>query len=268
MIDVHPPEHAAHTWKDFFIHIATICVGLLIAIGLEQSVEAIHHHRQRTELEQDLHDEAINNRNVIARNLNMQHLEGWFANAVASVDNTTPAQGKLHIDLPPAPCIPGSVGTASIRYFAPSEAVLSTARENGLITLLPVASARMYARLDHNYKLLADQRDTVFNDCNAIAAMQQRLALPTPGAATLHWTLTPAQAELLAQTASNTEIGIKGLCFRLRWSDVYEQGLIDGETKADIHMMTIDQERYEDPPTPAAPPPPAAQPTSEAQQKN
>jgi hypothetical protein len=24
MIDVHPPHNAAHTWKDFFIHSATI----------------------------------------------------------------------------------------------------------------------------------------------------------------------------------------------------------------------------------------------------
>jgi hypothetical protein len=50
MLDVHPPQHAAHTWRDFFIHIATIVLGLLIAIGLEQSVEAIHHRHQRQEL--------------------------------------------------------------------------------------------------------------------------------------------------------------------------------------------------------------------------
>jgi len=24
MLDVHPPHEAAHSWKDFFIHIATI----------------------------------------------------------------------------------------------------------------------------------------------------------------------------------------------------------------------------------------------------
>ena len=43
MLDVHAPHSPTHTWKDFFIHIATICIGLLIAIGLEQTVEAIHH---------------------------------------------------------------------------------------------------------------------------------------------------------------------------------------------------------------------------------
>ena len=39
MLDVHPPHEAAHSWKDFLIHIATIVVGVLIAIGLEQTVE-------------------------------------------------------------------------------------------------------------------------------------------------------------------------------------------------------------------------------------
>ncbi len=38
MLDVHPPHKAAHTFKDFFIHIATIVIGLLIAVGLEQTV--------------------------------------------------------------------------------------------------------------------------------------------------------------------------------------------------------------------------------------
>ena len=36
MLDVHPAHHAASTWRDFFIHIATIVLGLLIAIGLER----------------------------------------------------------------------------------------------------------------------------------------------------------------------------------------------------------------------------------------
>ncbi len=27
MLDVHPPHEAAHTWKDFFLHVATIVGG-------------------------------------------------------------------------------------------------------------------------------------------------------------------------------------------------------------------------------------------------
>lgn len=46
MLDIHVPEHSTRTWRDFFIHIATIVIGLLIAIGLEQAVEYVHHRHQ------------------------------------------------------------------------------------------------------------------------------------------------------------------------------------------------------------------------------
>ena len=46
MLDVHAPHESIHTWKSFFIHIATIVVGLLIAVALEQTVEALHRHHQ------------------------------------------------------------------------------------------------------------------------------------------------------------------------------------------------------------------------------
>jgi hypothetical protein len=49
MLDVHAPHESVHTWKDFFIHIATIVIGLLIAIGLEQTVEFFHHRHQVAE---------------------------------------------------------------------------------------------------------------------------------------------------------------------------------------------------------------------------
>ena len=49
MIDIHPAHHAATTWRDFFIHIATIVLGLIIAVGLEQTVEYFHHRQQLAE---------------------------------------------------------------------------------------------------------------------------------------------------------------------------------------------------------------------------
>ena len=57
MLDVHVPHKTDHTWTDFFIHIATIIIGLIIAIGLEQTVEAVHHLHQRHQLEHNLRDE-------------------------------------------------------------------------------------------------------------------------------------------------------------------------------------------------------------------
>jgi len=65
MIEVHPPHEKIHTVKDFLIHIAAIAVGLLLAIGLEQSVEYIHHLRQAHDLEESLMQESESNRDVV-----------------------------------------------------------------------------------------------------------------------------------------------------------------------------------------------------------
>ena len=58
MLDVHAPHEGLHTWKGFFIHLATIVVGLFIAVALEQSVEAINRHSEVATLREDLHQES------------------------------------------------------------------------------------------------------------------------------------------------------------------------------------------------------------------
>ena len=63
MLDVHPPHHAATTWRDFFIHIATIVIGLLIAVALEQTVEHFHHRHLAREAHEQLRLERVSNEN-------------------------------------------------------------------------------------------------------------------------------------------------------------------------------------------------------------
>jgi hypothetical protein len=66
MLDVHPPPHAAHGWRDFFVHIATIVIGLLIALGLEQSAEGIHHRRQVRDARDAIAEERTANQHEFA----------------------------------------------------------------------------------------------------------------------------------------------------------------------------------------------------------
>jgi hypothetical protein len=67
MLDVHPAHHAASSWKEFFIHIATIVLGLLIAIGLEQAVEYFHHRREVAEVREELRGEREANKGAFYR---------------------------------------------------------------------------------------------------------------------------------------------------------------------------------------------------------
>jgi hypothetical protein len=61
MLDVHAPHESIHSWRDFFIHIVTISIGLLIAIGLEQTVEYLHHRHQVADLREALRTEREQN---------------------------------------------------------------------------------------------------------------------------------------------------------------------------------------------------------------
>jgi hypothetical protein len=66
MIDIHPPQHAAITRRDFFIHLGIVVLGILIAIGLEQTVEHIHQHQQVREARAMLREELDRNRGHLA----------------------------------------------------------------------------------------------------------------------------------------------------------------------------------------------------------
>ena len=67
MLDVHPPEHRIGGARDFLLHLATITVGLLIALGLENSVEALHHRNQRHEAEDKIREEIRHNLESLAK---------------------------------------------------------------------------------------------------------------------------------------------------------------------------------------------------------
>lgn len=69
MIEVHPPHENVHSWRQFLIHIAAIAIGLLIAIGLEETVVYFHHRHQLQEARRELTAELESNRRVVGINL-------------------------------------------------------------------------------------------------------------------------------------------------------------------------------------------------------
>ena len=61
VIDVHPPHERIHGWRDFLLHLATITIGLLIALSLEGLVEWQHHRHLVHEAEASLYAEIKSN---------------------------------------------------------------------------------------------------------------------------------------------------------------------------------------------------------------
>jgi hypothetical protein len=64
-MEIHKPK-AAHSWREFLIEIGTIMCGILIALGLEQTVEAFRIGREVEDARQALHREMANDLEVAA----------------------------------------------------------------------------------------------------------------------------------------------------------------------------------------------------------
>jgi hypothetical protein len=66
-MEVHPPHEPIHSWPQFFLHLFTITVGLLIALGLEAAVEGLHHRHLLHQAETDLRAELSDNKTLLAK---------------------------------------------------------------------------------------------------------------------------------------------------------------------------------------------------------
>jgi len=140
MLDIHPPHHSPSTWRDFFLHIATIVVGLCIAIGLEQTVEALHHRHQVHEMEDALSQESLENRHVIQDDVALiaSALPVIDAN-IASLEASRLNTGTKRIALTPFP---------AIRIFVPIDAAWLGMRDSALIAIVPRQLSTNYWKID------------------------------------------------------------------------------------------------------------------------
>jgi hypothetical protein len=63
-MEIHPPHQAIQSWREFLLHMTTIVLGILIAIGLEQAVGWVHHRQERSQLQKELREEAEKNQAI------------------------------------------------------------------------------------------------------------------------------------------------------------------------------------------------------------
>jgi uncharacterized coiled-coil protein SlyX len=141
MLDVHPPHHSPNTWRDFLLHIATIVVGLLIAIGLEQTVEAVHHRHQRHQLQEQILEVMDTDLTLNASDIeNIQTFRAYLTEQLAAV--TARRAGKSS---PAAP--PPNDPRVKMVPFLPSLAAYEAAKENGTVAVLPSSEIRLFNRV-------------------------------------------------------------------------------------------------------------------------
>jgi hypothetical protein len=171
MLDVHPPHNSTHTWRDFFIHIATICIGLLIAIGLEQSVEALHHRHQRHQLEADLHAEDLRNVTIALQNIEVSQRRRDL-DAQQFSELLQAAQQHR-----PPSFLAVTRDSSGYRYVKPAYAVWTVAQQGGTLNLLPRSDAQRYVRVYSLVQMAVDRLEP------SNAAMQKTMSALLPAVA-------------------------------------------------------------------------------------
>lgn len=166
MIDVHAPEHRISGTRDFFVHLFTITCGLLIALGLEASVEAMHHRHQREEAERMIRQEIQDNRaDVVKMQGTLKDEIGDLVNVLGFIDARLAHQ-------------PTDASKLRLRYSEGplKDAAWRTAAATGVVAYMDYETAEKYAecyKQQEEFERLEDRAIEGYLDMESFSATKK-----------------------------------------------------------------------------------------------
>jgi hypothetical protein len=96
-MDVHPLHHAPRSWRDFFLQLLMITIGLFIALTLQAGVESLHHRHLVRDARENLRREIQNNHQRYAENV--QNLEKNRRQLARDIDQLKDLRSGKTIDM-------------------------------------------------------------------------------------------------------------------------------------------------------------------------
>jgi hypothetical protein len=226
MIDIHPPHHAPMTKREFITHLFIVILGILIAIGLEQTVEALHHWRERDALVEDFHRECSHNLQVFDFDLDvLRQGIAWQRTSLAALRNAQPHGGYITVTMPQPP--------AQNNLQAPSRSVWSVARTSGKVDLLPENIAEVFDRVDGEAEHWNDVVRPASDAFQRMKSFADRTGSALNTGATVHLTL--AQRDAAAAVIDNllTQYEQERL-WLARWQGASQSVLRGVQSRADM----------------------------------
>jgi hypothetical protein len=150
VFEVHAPHEAVHSWKDVLVHIAIIVVGLLIALGLDEAAQYVHHRREVAEVREELRAEREVNKQLFER-----ETATWRWEA-AELENNLMVLAYLKEH----PGTPDEKLPGSLAWFRDSagyrEAAWDAAQSSGVTSLMPQEEVEGYEHTYHELKAISD----------------------------------------------------------------------------------------------------------------
>jgi hypothetical protein len=136
-MEIHAPTEPIHTKKDFFIHLFTITVGLLIALSLEGLVEYMHHRHLVAEARANIRQEIQDNQK--AAKTDMVRLQKNIELQQANIKTITALREHPK----------GFKGEVmnTMSFDSINDAAWRTARDTGALSFMPYAEVQRYSDL-------------------------------------------------------------------------------------------------------------------------
>jgi len=153
-MDVHPPHQSIHTWRDFFIHLVTITIGLFIALSLEAMVESLHHSRLVHTARMSIRHEMEENRKVLAADLTeVQQDETRIGNDIKLLAALRSGSKPDHISL-----------QYHMDWSSLSDAAWHTAQSTGALNYMDYQSAQAWSDVYLQQNFVSNRGIALFDE--------------------------------------------------------------------------------------------------------
>lgn len=171
-MDLHVPEGPVRSIKDFLIHIGIVTLGILIALGLEQLVEAHHRahlaHEAVEGFRRELTSDTADLKEVLASNpQTRQKIADWIADLTSASPHEMDTYPGVHFNI---------MSAASWDTAMATQALSELPYERAHLYAVTYDSLRIF--VDVQRRGLADWQDLhVFGKDPAAMTAEQRRAL-------------------------------------------------------------------------------------------
>jgi len=166
-VEVHPPHSPIHSVKEFMLHLLAITIGLLIALGLEATVEWMHHRHLVREARENIAQEIRDNARNIDKEMNALPVEEKQLETLLSGVNDEENKGA------PKPQ-PNMVWTVTRLQ----DSSWNTAFSTGAVGHMDYAEVRGYSQLYGLQQMFNSSMDHYLETRRDLYAFLTRMQLP------------------------------------------------------------------------------------------
>ena len=150
-MDIHAPEAAIHSWRDFALHLIVITIGLFIALSLEGLVEYVHHRNLVREARENIRQELEDNHKAAQEDIAHTETDTKLIQENIKTLRVMLKEPKGHHSL-----------NFRMQFNNPDDAAWRSARDTGALSYMPYKEVQGYADLYTLQAVVNEQSVRIF----------------------------------------------------------------------------------------------------------